>query len=56
MIEGEEVTKNNKIIGQSKDDFVYLLNGAKCIFYNKTIKKFVDYDNNMDENVENFFS
>ena len=48
--------KKNKIIGQSKDDFVYLLNGAKYIFYNKTIKNFVDYDNNMDENIESFFS
>ena len=39
MIEGEEVTKNNKIIGQSKDDFVYLLNGAKYIFLQQNYKK-----------------
>ena len=37
MIKGDE-TKNNKSIGQFKDDFLFLLNYAESTFHDKPIK------------------
>ena len=51
MIESE-ATKNNKTIGQLKDDYVYLLNKANQILQDIPIEIFVDDDKKMDEKVE----
>ena len=51
MIEAQ-VTKNNKTIGQLKDDYVYLLNNEKDILQDIPLESFVDDENNMDENIE----
>ena len=48
MIESE-ATKNNKTIGQLKDDYVYLLNKANQILQDIPIEIFVDDDKKMDE-------
>ena len=51
MIEAK-LTKNNKTIGQLKDDSVYLLKNMKHIMPDIPNENFVDDDNKKDEIVE----
>ena len=51
MIESD-LTKNNKTIGQLKDDSVYLLNYVKHVMQDRPNENFVDDDNKKYKIVE----
>ena len=51
MIEAE-VTKDNKTIGQLKDDYVYLLNDPKHILQDRPLEICFDDDNKRNKTFE----